>query len=157
RRDEARHIINEVLRMSNIAPKEWANALDAIRDHARIALHFHPDRPDARERTVAESLLECGVYKNQFETLLSNGHVAPFVGGPRDLWEQEMFGGAYQRGGVDAAHRPKYGALDLMRHADGPSPRFGSCYLLLAPAAAQRATFTYLDSHEVPADKGTLD
>jgi Protein of unknown function (DUF3626) len=157
RKDDARRVIDEVLGMSNVAPDAWARAVDAIREHARIALHFHPDRPDARGWTVAESLLECGVYKNQFETLLSNGHVAPYTGGPRDRWEQKLFGGAYQRAGVEATHRPKYGALDLMRHADGPSPRFGSCWLLLAPAVSRRATFTYLDSHDVPADKGTLD
>ncbi|NMM52744.1 DUF3626 domain-containing protein [Paenibacillus aquistagni] len=28
--------------------------------------------------------------------------------------------------------RPNYGALDLKLHLDGPAPRFGSCYFLLA-------------------------
>ena len=52
--------------------------------------------------------------------------------------------------------RPKYGALDLFRHADGPSPRFGSCYFVLKPALTQSATFTYLDSYKTPDERGTI-
>jgi hypothetical protein len=29
---------------------------------------------------------------------------------------------------VLAHERPKYGSLELIRHPDGPAPRFGSCY-----------------------------
>jgi hypothetical protein len=53
--------------------------------------------------------------------------------------------------------RPKYGALDLMLHADGPAPRFGSCYFLLKPEVGRRCTFTYLDSHQDPRQRGTLE
>jgi GNAT superfamily N-acetyltransferase len=42
-----------------------------------------------------------------------------------------------------------------MLHSDGPSPRFGSCYLLLEPEVSQRCTFTYLDSHRQPPQRGT--
>lgn len=49
------------------------------------------------------------------------------------------------------------GALDLLGHGDGPSPRFGSAYLLLHPAVSRRCTFTYLDSHEKPPERGTCD
>lgn len=142
--------------MSNIAHSQLEQALVSIRSHARIALHFHPDRPDSEQRTVAENLLACGSYKSQFETLLSNGSVSAYPGGARDQWERKLFGGAYHGDGVLDAHRPKYGALDLMRHADGASPRFGSCYFVLAQAVSARATFTYLDSHQDPIQKGTL-
>ena len=142
--------------MSNIAHDALEQALASIRRHARVALHFHPDRPDAEQRTVAENLLACGIYKSQFETLLSNGSVSAYPGGARDVWEQKLFGGAYHGAGVLDAHRPKYGALDLMRHADGPSPRFGSCYLVLTQNVSERSTFTYLDSHQDPLQKGTL-
>ena len=91
----AREKIAHVLKMSNIAEAKFEEAVQAIRQHARVAFHFHPDRLDVLGRTVAESLLENGMYKSQFETGLSNGKLAPTVGGPRDSWENNMFGDAY--------------------------------------------------------------
>src|SRR5690606_7791400 len=115
------------------------------------------DRITRNKSSVAESMLSSGYYSNQFETGLSNGMLSPFLGGPRDMWENSLFGGAYALANVTAAERPKYGALDLMRHSDGPSPRFGSCYFLLKPAVSTRATFTYMDSHRNPDERGTLN
>jgi hypothetical protein len=60
------------------------------------------------------------------------GSVSAYPGGARDLWEKKMFGGAYQLDGVTNSQRPKYGALNLLLHPDGPAPRFGSCYFLLS-------------------------
>ena len=104
-------------------------------------------------RNIAEALLEQGRYKSQFETLLSNGSVSAYPGGERDLWEKRIFGGAYQLEGVTNDQRPKYGALNLMLHPEGPAPRFGSCYL--SPKVSSRSTYTYLDSHQDPR-KGDL-
>ena len=157
RKAAARNTLAEILRMSNIAEDEFARISDSIRAQARVALHFHPDRIDNDGNTIAESLLRQGIYKSQFETQLSNGSVSAFAGGPRDIWEKELFGGAYHSDGVTAAQRPKYGALDLLGHRDGPAPRFGSAYFLLHPAISRRCTFTYLDSHENPREKGTYD
>jgi hypothetical protein len=98
-------------------------------------------------------VIECGPLPH----VLSSGSVSAHPGGARDLWEKQLFGGAYQQAGVDKSHRPKYGSLDLLGHADGPSPRFGSCYFLLKPEVNRRCTFTYLDSHQDPKEKGTLD
>lgn len=113
--------------MSNISLEMFHQAVNKLKKHARIALHFHPDRPDPQMKTVAQALLEQGFYKNQFETFISNGKLSPAPGGERDLWEQRLFGGACQQES-SASCRPKYGALQLMMHPDGPSPRFGSCY-----------------------------
>jgi len=157
RRAAARETIDHVGTMCNLSPAAIERAVACVRQHAQIALHFHPDRPDAQHRTVAASLLDCGIYKSQFETLLSNGSVSAFAGGARDLWEQRLFGGAYQLPDTTAALRPKYGSLDLMRHAAGPSPRFGSCFFLLSPAVSARATYTYLDSYQDPPEKGTFE
>jgi hypothetical protein len=107
-------------------------------------------------KSVAEALLEQGVYRSQFETKLSNGSLSAYPGGDRDRWEQRMFGEAYQAEGVAVSERPKYGALDLMLHPDGPAPRFGSCYFLLSPAVSRRSTFTYADSHQGPKERGSL-
>jgi hypothetical protein len=142
--------------MSNLDLAAFQRGLHSLRQHARIALHFHPDRPNAKLQTVAESLLESGIYQSQFQTLISNGSVSAYPGGARDLWEQKLFAGAYHQPGTTEAHRPKYGALDVMRHSDGPCPRFGSCYFVLAQPVSERATFTYLDSHEEPPERGTL-
>ncbi|MBU5444964.1 DUF3626 domain-containing protein [Paenibacillus sp. MSJ-34] len=157
RKHEAERTLEEILHMSDISRRTFDDAVANLKAHARIALHFHPDRPDPAMKSVAEALLEQGRYKSQFETLLSNGSVSAYPGGKRDLWEKKMFGGAYQLKGTTNNQRPKYGALDLMLHPDGPAPRFGSCYFLLSPEVSRRATYTYLDSHQDPAEKGTYE
>jgi len=157
RKERAQKETRHVLQMSNIAQTLFESAIDKLKSYARVALHFHPDRPDPNLKTVAEALLESGLYKNQFETLLSSGSVSAFPGGERDQWENKIFGGAYHAESSTNSERPKYGALNLMLHPDGPSPRFGSCYFLLNPAVSRRCTFTYLDSHYDPQEKGTYE
>ncbi|HUX21478.1 MAG TPA: DUF3626 domain-containing protein, partial [Spirochaetia bacterium] len=157
RRPGAERAIEEVLRMANISHAKFADAKGKVTSCARVALHFHPDRPTPENRSVAEALFQDGVYKSQFETKISSGSVSAFPGGERDEWEKRIFAGAYQRADATKDQRPKYGALDLMQHPDGPAPRFGSCYLLLSPECSARCTFTYLDSHQEPKEMGTLE
>jgi len=157
RKYDAERDIKEVLEMSDITQKTFEETVSKIKSYARVALHFHPDRPDESMKTVAESLLENGIYKNQFETLLSNGSETAYTGGKRDIWEKRIFGGTYHLKDSTNSQRPKYGALDLMLHPDGPSPRFGSCYFLLSPKVSYRCTYTYLDSHQDPKEKGTYE
>ncbi|MEF2965161.1 DUF3626 domain-containing protein [Paenibacillus sp. M1] len=152
---EAEQTISEVLHMSNISKHEYESAVLKLKSHAKIALHFHPDRPVSNGLNIADLLLEQGEYKSQFETFISNGSVSAYPGGLRDNWEKKLFGGAYQEEGTTGRERPKYGALNLMLHADGPAPRFGSCYLLLSPSVSRRSTYTYLDSNEDTKEKGT--
>lgn len=123
-------------------------ALEAIRLHARIVVHFHPDRIGRRTVTTAEALLEDGWYRNQFETGLSSGGLTAYPGGDRDAWERSLFGGAYHAPGSVFGDRPKYGVLELIRFPDGPMPRFGSCYLVLRPHVAQRTSFTFMGSEQ---------
>ncbi|TNJ67867.1 DUF3626 domain-containing protein [Paenibacillus hemerocallicola] len=157
-KNEAERAIQEILQMSDLSNKTFEEAVAKLKAHAKVALHFHPDRPvPATMNSVAEALLEHGIYKSQFETLLSNGSVSAYPGGERDLWEKGIFGGAYHRKDSTDSQRPKYGALDLMLYPDGPAPRFGSCYFLLAPEVSRRCTFTYSDSHQDPKDKGTYE
>lgn len=143
--------------MSNMTWNTFDDAVSKLRSYARVALHFHPDRPVAGMKSVAEELLEQGIYKSQFETRISNGSVTAYPGGARDLWEKKLFGGAYQSEGVTYSERPKYGALDLMLHPDGPAPRFGSCYFLLYPTVSYRCTYSYGGSQDDPTEKGTLE
>ncbi|PNP42295.1 hypothetical protein TGAMA5MH_05977 [Trichoderma gamsii] len=164
-RPDALETISHIFRMSNVPIETLANARQAIAQHARIALHFHPDRPARSGHTVVEALLEDGRYKNQFETGISNGLVATQLGGARDDWERNLFNSAYHGSSVpdtakrafNPALRPKYGALDLVRNSDGPAPRFGSCYFLLRPEVSSRSTFTYGGSQAAPKDVGTVD
>ncbi|SED16370.1 Protein of unknown function [Rhizobiales bacterium GAS188] len=132
-------------------------ALLSLRDHARVVVQFHPDRLTRAGESVADNLLRDGRYRNQFETGISNGGLSAFEGGERDLWEAGLFGGAYQARRVTAAERPKYGALDFLRYGDGPAPRFGSCYLILRPAIADRCSLTVGDSHRPIAHVGVRD
>jgi hypothetical protein len=123
---------------------------------APITVNFHPDRAVAG-RTVIEGLLVDGRFRSQFETGISNGGLTAYPGGDRDRWEERMFGGAYQRPGVRAEDRPKYGALNLRHHDDGAAPRFGSAHLRLRPHVRDRATFTFGDSFHHPTEAGTAD
>ncbi|KAL7952050.1 hypothetical protein V8C42DRAFT_306015 [Trichoderma barbatum] len=162
---EALNTISHIFRMSNIPQGKLDDIRKTIVQHARVALHFHPDRPSRSGRTVVESLLEDGAYRNQFETGISNGLVATHLGGARDAWERDLFSGAYHGSGnpdtvvnaFDPTLRPKYGALDLMRNSDGPAPRFGSCYFLVRTEVSSRSTFTFGGSQAVPKERGTAD
>lgn len=152
RSEQASAVIRNVQQMSNIPMREMQLALKQLLSCGRIALHFHPDRMDSRGISVAEGLLRDGQYRSQFETHISNGQLSPELGGPRDHWENQLFGDAYK----GTKSRPKYGALDIGLCQDGPAPRFGSCYLLTHANVMARATFTYLDSYRHPKEKGTL-
>ena len=98
-------------------------------ERTHVVVHFHPDRFGFRGTTVAEALLKEGVYRNQFETGLSSGSMSAFPGGERDRWENTLFGGVYHAQAVTGSERPKYGALELVRYADGPIPRLGHATL----------------------------
>lgn len=140
---------------------EPASTLDALvlrlRKDARATINFHPDRLLEGGFTVAEKLLQQGHYRNQFETGITSGSRTAYQGGARDGWERSLFGGAYQMWGVRPEERPKYGALNVMQHLDGGSPRFGSCFFVLRAHMSERCTLTWGDSHEAPVHVGTID
>ncbi|MFY1615008.1 DUF3626 domain-containing protein [Micromonospora sp. WMMD736] len=131
--------------------------LIAAVERARITVNFHPDRLCADGRAVAAALAEDGVYRSQFVTGISAGGLTAYPGGDRDRWERRMFGGAYQQTGVTPADRPIYGGLNLLDHADGACPRFGSCHLRLRPEVLARVTFCVGDSYLGPDVLGTID
>lgn len=131
--------------------------INQIKSNARICLHFHPYRLNEQGVSMIELLLQTGIYKSQFETKISNGSLSAHKGGDRDIWENNLFGQVYAAKDAPMTQRPKYGALDLLRHADGPASRFGSCYFVLNSALKQAATFTYLDSYKTPHERGTIN
>ena len=67
RKYEAQQSIKEVLQMSNIDQKTFEDDVTKVKTHAKVGLHFHPDRTDPTMKTVAEALLEQGIYKSQFD------------------------------------------------------------------------------------------
>jgi len=156
-RTEARNEINGILKNSNNTLEDYDTAIESLRKNVRVGIHFHPDRPDSSLKTTIGNLLDQGIYKSQFETFISSGAVSAFRGGSRDKWEKDLFGGAYNGFFTKVNERPKYGSLDLLQFPDGPSPRFGSCFFLLKPEVSKRCTFTYMDSHQKPKERGTLD
>jgi hypothetical protein len=149
----------DLLRRAGCTAHAYDEAMACVRAHARVVVHFHPDRRCRRGNTVAEALFADGVFRNQFETGLSSGSRSAFAGGARDGWERILFGGAYHDEAVTAEERPKYGALELVRHPDGPIPRFGSCYLVLRPRVATRTSFTFMGSEDPRAHErlGVID
>ena len=92
-----------------------------VREQANVTLNFHPDRLRSDGTTVAEGLLRDGRYRNQFEVLITNGSPTAFLGGERDRWEEQLFGGAYQESGVLAGERP------LIKVSYPPSPASRLC------------------------------
>jgi hypothetical protein len=123
----------------------YSEAMELVRQHARIVVHFHPDRFGGKPANVVDCLLVEGVYRNQFETGLSSGSPTAFPGGERDEWERTLFGGAYHTEGALVSERPKYGSLELVRFPDGPAPRFGSCYFVLR-GVGSRTSITFMGS-----------
>ena len=159
RRAAARHRATNIVRNAQCSETMLDAAIETIRRHARVVLHFHPDRIGVKPVTVAEALLEDGQYRNQFETELSSGSLTAFSGGPRDEWERSLFGGAYHDQDAAASERPKYGALELIRYPDGPWPRFGSCYFVLRSEVPTRTSFTFSGSEQPDAKEnlGIID
>jgi len=155
----ARTELAVAMEAASIPEPAYAAALEKLRSHGRVVLAFHPERSTRTARSVAEGLLAEGVYRSQFETGLSSGSTTGFPGGERDEWERQLFGGAYHGPDVHASDRPKYGALFLVAHPDGPCPRFGSCYFVLRPEVSRRCSFTLLGSQEAsaPQQTGTID
>jgi hypothetical protein len=137
--------ITDICKRAGLALDTHNEAMELIRQHARIVAHFHPDRFGGKPANVVDCLLAEGVYRNQFETGLSSGSPTAFPGGERDEWERTLFGRAYHVHGVAASERPKYGSLELVRFPDGPAPRFGSCYFLLR-GVGPRTSITFMGS-----------
>jgi hypothetical protein len=147
-RAEARAGVRASLRAASVEEADYDEAMERLRGEGRVALAFHPERLARGGQTVAQGLLRAGVYRNQFETGVSSGSTSAFAGGKRDEWERRLFGGEYHHPGVAWADRPRYGALHLVAHPDGPAPRFGSCYFVLRPEVSARCTFTLLGSQD---------
>ena len=144
-----------ILDMSNIEQQSVTQLISSVQQKAQIAAHFHPDRITANGLTVVESMQHSGRYLNQFESLVSNGKLDPLQEGERAKWENHLFGDVFSNAPLSL--RPKYGALDIARHMDGPCPRFGSCYFVFKAEVSQRATFCFGDSYQTPQTRGTLD
>jgi hypothetical protein len=148
RRDAAAAEIRKAISRAGIPEERFYAATRTVLVRPRVDVHFHPERVTRDGRTVVEGLLAHGRLRSQFETGISSGSPTACPGGERDAWERRMFGSAYHATGIADAHRPKYGALEVLPHPDGASPRFGSCYFVLREEVAQRCSFTFGGSQE---------
>ena len=151
--------LTNIVRAAGCAQAMLDAAMEGVRDHARVVVHFHPDRIGPKSITVAEDLLRGGEYLSQFVTGLSSGSRTAYPGGLRDTWERTLFGGAYHTLDSSNGGRPKYGALELIRYPDGPWPRFGSCYFVLQEQVSRRTSFTFSGSEQADASErlGTIE
>jgi len=55
--------VSGLLTRAACAPDRYRKAMECVRAHARVVVHFHPDRFDFKGTTVAEALLKEGVYR----------------------------------------------------------------------------------------------
>lgn len=155
RKDLSYASIKHILRMSNVDFERFNSFSRKMLEFGRVVLHFHPDRYVNNTQNVVQSMLQSGLYKNQYETLISNGGLSAYAGGDRDNWEKKLFNGAYHQGEFNAKLRPKYGAFNILKSEYGAAPRFGSCYFILKPHVNDHCTFTYSDSSDLPSFRGT--
>ncbi len=123
----------------------------------RLTVNFHPDRVARSGFTVADGLAHTGRYVSQWVTGISNGGRSAFPGGDRQRWERELFASVYEDADPTGVDFPIYGAWDLLGEPHGGSPRFGSCFLVLADHVRERSTVCVGDSHAGPSDVGTFD
>ena len=133
---------------------DWARRFATT---GRVTLNFHPDRVTRAGTTVASGLRIDGRYRSQWSTGISNGSRSAMPGGDRHSFEQRLFDGAYAGADPDRVEMPVYGAFDLLRDPHGGSPRFGSCYVVLADSVRSRTTLCLGDSNLHPSDVGTFD
>lgn len=141
--ESAQRMLKSTAGLASLPTVFFEQLLSAFWSKARICIHFHPDRLDVSGRSVAAGLLAAGYFKTQFDTGISAGSPTAFSGGERDIWERDLFGGAYHTAETALVERPKYGALHVLGYPDGPAPRFGSCYFVLKPEVCHRASYTY--------------
>lgn len=127
---------------------------DALPANLSVTLNFHPDAI-CRGMLMLEALAADGVYRSQFETLTSNGGLTAYPGGERWMWENAIFGGAYEHASPNL--RPKYGALNYRNRITGGSPRFGSSHFRMRRSVLVRTTFCYPDSFFEPSHFGTAE
>ncbi len=139
----SRHALQHLLEESGLSWLDYQEVLERIRSNTQIAIHFHPERLTKAGHSVAEGLVRMGRFCTQYETGISSGSPTAFPGGARDEWEKIFFGGQYHQETNKLLERPKYGALMLGGHLDGPAPRFGSCYLVLDQKVNTRSSYTY--------------
>ena len=120
----------EFLRRAGCTLETYREAMECVRRHARVVVHFHPDRIGIQSKTVAQALFEEGVYRSQFETGLSTASLTAFPGGPRDTWERQLFGGAYHtQPGPRLVQGDTWewdGKSWISRQDMGPAPRYGA-------------------------------
>jgi len=74
-----RQSVANLLQCTGYAADTYDEAMECVRLHAHVVIHFHPDRLGFKSMTVAEALLDEGVYRNQFETGLSTGFDKPCI------------------------------------------------------------------------------
>lgn len=138
-------------------PHPFDELVERFQGAGRLTLNFHPDRVTRDGRTVAAALLADGRYRSQWQTGLSAGSRSAVPGGHRQLWERELFGGAYDTAEPGTTDHPLYGSLDLLLDPHGGSPRFGSSFVVLRQHVRARTTLCVGDSVTSPRDVGTAD
>ena len=142
---------------SGAGTTDLSAVVDALWTAGRLTVNFHPDRIARSGVTVAEALARTGRYVSQWVTGISNGGRSAFRGGDRQRWEHRLFAHAYADADPTSVELPIYGAWDLLGDPHGGSPRFGSCFLVLADHVRERATICVGDSNASPTDIGTFD
>jgi hypothetical protein len=65
--EKSKAAIAAILLRTHLDEAILAQAMQHIQSHAQVVLHFHPDRLTASGQSVAESLLQVGLYRNQFD------------------------------------------------------------------------------------------
>jgi hypothetical protein len=127
-------------------------ALQYLSTKAQITVNFQPDKMTGAGAPLIDRLTAEDEYRNQFETKISGGSLAPTEGSMRDGWERTIFRGDYHTHSLIPAERPKYGSLNAEENARGGATHYGNSFLVLKDGVKNRLTLTPYDSSVMNAD-----
>ena len=144
---KARPELLQKIKKLGYSEKDLDKVLKYIREEAPLNINFHPDKKTRDNKAVIDSFIEDSAYKNQFETKISSGMLAPENGSGRDNWEKKLFGGEYHKSSFVPKERPKYGTFNpSLDFTTSKIKQYGLCYFVPKKSLIKRTTFTAGDS-----------
>jgi hypothetical protein len=137
-------LLQEIQKYDSTFTEEDLKALlQFVANKAELHININFGKTVASGKRIVQHLWEDERLKNLFETGDGGGSTDQMK---RKRWEQLMFDGIYDKGGVK--ERPKYGNLNLLGHVIGDifCRQYGASYLVLKAHMRKRVTISSGDS-----------
>lgn len=136
----------DLIDRNNVAPTVTPQILQDIVADAPIVIHITAavlDLISGEAAAAGADGVHAAKYRSIFETNTGRGCLNKET---RKGWERKCFAGLYDI--ADDAKRPKYGAMNFLRRADGvaPATHYGECFLELSRDVNKRCTIAPHDT-----------